>query len=104
MGQRTFENDPTHGRPKSRSKGSLEKLKLSATGRRVSWLEVDAVALLETVHAVVDSGGAIILGATRDGGAYSITYLDDASREKFYPTTNMDAEVVLAAIKQALAK
>lgn len=43
-------------------------------GRIVSWEAAPAATVLDLVIAVVDSGGAVLFGATPDRGAWAITF------------------------------
>lgn len=40
---------------------------------------------VDTLAAIIDTGAAIMLGATRDGNTLVITLLDGEHREKAYP-------------------
>lgn len=57
------------------------------------WGCANAKSLIDLIQTVATKGGAVRLGYTRDGGAYSVgIYLDD-DRETFYcrPSDDLDA-------------
>lgn len=50
----------------------------------VSWSHVDAEALIGALVALTDSGSAVTLGLTSDGGALMIAVLDNGKVSKSY--------------------
>lgn len=64
-------------------------------GAVADWGLIDGKTLIDLVQVIAAKGGAVRLGYTRDGGAYSVgIYLDD-DRETFYcrPSDDLDAFV-----------
>jgi len=51
----------------------------------VRWNDVDAETLRSAVDSVTCAGSAVILGRTRDGGAFSVVVLTDTDKIKEYP-------------------
>jgi hypothetical protein len=69
-----------------------------------SWERVDAEQLRSTIDAVSRAGGALRLGYTRDGGAYSVgVYGDGPEPYTLFvaPSDNMDE--FLAELEQAFS-
>jgi hypothetical protein len=79
-------NEPGVPRPKGKTAGSGKWTKYAPkqTGSLVHWDEVSAPLIGELVQAVTRDGSAILLGMTRDGGAYVITVCAGDERIKFY--------------------
>lgn len=80
----------------AKNKGSRLSLMLRAGKDQSSdvsdWGSVTPTVLVDLVQVVSGLGGAVRLGYTRDGGAYSVgIYLDD-DRETFYcrPSDDLD--------------
>ncbi len=67
----------------------------------VRWGEVHAGAVLDALDAVQSAGDALLLGATRDGGALVITVCSGDQRHKFYPTSTEECEATLLDITNA---
>lgn len=95
-------NDKEPGVPR----GSKPKAYRSAYNRPskkdpVRWGDVDAVSILDALDACQSAGDALLLGATRDGGALVITVCSGDERFKYYPTSASDAEETLVDITKA---
>jgi hypothetical protein len=71
-------------------KWSAYQSKPAAT--HIEWSELDASLVGQLVQAVTQDGDAVLLGATRDGGALVITICAGDQRIKFYCTTLEQAE------------
>lgn len=62
------------------SKGTRERVKTASELLR----KAPPKLLLDTLALVIDSGAAVILAATRDGGALVLTLLDGDDKDKVY--------------------
>jgi hypothetical protein len=87
-------------------KGSKPKGYRSAYNRLtrkdpVRWGDVDAVTILDALDACQSAGDALLLGATRDGGALVITVCSGDERFKYYPTSILEAETTLVDITKS---
>lgn len=85
------------------SKGVLAWRKNTSPALEVRWSDIDSGVLQMAVDAVAQAGGAIILGCTRDGGAYSIVVLTDQEKAKEYPHSIEDCEALLTALTSAFS-
>lgn len=62
------------------------------------WGDIDPTTLRLAIDAVTRAGGAIMLGLTSDGGAYSICVLQGNEKAKEYPHGKLEAEETLKAL------
>lgn len=69
----------------------------------VVWGDVDATKLRGMVDSITRAGGAVMLGRTSDGGAYSICVLMDSERLKEYPHTVEECEDLLQELMTGFA-
>lgn len=66
------------------------------------WGSVTGTVLIDLVQLVARLGGAVRLGYTRDGGAYSVgIYLDD-DRETFYCRPSDDLDGFISELTELL--
>lgn len=83
------ENEP--GMPNTKKSkngtGRWTKYEPSKLATKVTWGDVDQLSIVAAIQEVVDSGAAIIFGATRDGGALALTVCDGDERLKLYSPT-----------------
>lgn len=86
--------------PKTKAKKSRLSLITEANKQEGSdvtdWGSIAGKVVIDLVQVVASAGGAVRLGYTRDGGAYSVgIYLDD-DRETFYfkPGSDIDNDLV----------
>lgn len=71
--QQSFEAARESDRAARRGRAShLQAVAASSQVQRVSWTKCDHKLLLAMLDAAIEAGGAVRLGATRDGGAWSI--------------------------------
>lgn len=59
-------------------------------GDGVSYAAINPDTIRGIVQAVANSGGAVMFGQTRDGGAYSVMVLLDDEKIKEYPRDQTD--------------
>lgn len=105
MATRTYANDPTHGRPRGgKSATSLTAFEQADVTNTVSWADIEATGVMEIAAQITDMGGAIILGRTRDGGAYSITLILNDDKRRFYASSPLEMAATLQRIQQGLDK
>lgn len=93
----------SNGKPSRESKPSKPLLvwrKNVQANEPVKWGAVDPSILRGAVDAVTMAGGAIMLGTTADGGAYSICILYQNDKVKMYPHTYQECEAALAETLQ----
>lgn len=90
------------GKP-GKSRLSLILNKSQDGGSDVSdWGTVSPTVLVDLVQVVAGLGGAVRLGYTRDGGAYSVgIYLDD-DRETFYCRPSDDLDDFISRLTEML--
>lgn len=65
-----------------------------------NWSDVDATRLRTCADAVTRAGGAIMLGLTSDGGAFSICVLLADEKIKEYPHGKEECEKLLVALTE----
>jgi len=95
-------NRPT-GKNKNTSGGVLLKWRENKQSQAPCyWGDLDAKILMGAVDSVVRAGGAIMLGSTSDGGAYSICILLADDKVKEYPHSVEECEIVLRAVMQEM--
>lgn len=82
-GQRQGKTDSHVVRPNYRNLGS------------VGWRDISADSIAELVRLTSSNGGAIMLGATSDGGALSICVLAGNDKIKEYPRTQTEIDSFL---------
>src|SRR5690348_1292155 len=70
---------------------------------QVDWSQVEAADIMNLLLMVTRSGGALILGLTSDGGAYSVCILLDDSKIREYPHTPAEFKAFSNAVVQELA-
>lgn len=63
-----------------------------------TWRDIDPSTLRGCVDAVTTAGGAILLGLTTDGGAYSVCILQDNEKIKEYPHSAAECQDLLRGI------
>src|SRR4051812_27422155 len=61
---------------------------------------IDAVVLRRAIDAITRRGGAVMLGVTSDGGAYSIVVLHENDKLKEYPHTAEELTDLLGQITE----
>lgn len=61
--------------------------------------DIDPATLRRAIDAVTRGGGAIMLGITSDGGAYSVCVLHDDQKLKDYPHGKEECEEALLALE-----
>lgn len=83
------EQEPGMPNPKKQrhASGRWTKYEPTTQGTRVSWGDVDQLSIAAAIQEVVESGAALIFGATRDGGALALTVCDGDERLKLYSPT-----------------
>lgn len=66
-----------------------------STPTQAEYLELNHTGICALIDAVVDHGGTVTFGTTRDGGAYYIGYWLDGESSKVYirPNENPDAYI-----------
>lgn len=64
---------------------------------------IDAKVLTDALLAVVEHGCALMIGATRDKGAISLTLLDGNDRHRVYPTDVQELHQALIDLAESLA-
>jgi len=69
----------------------------------VDWSQVEAHDLMNLLLSVTRSGGALILGLTSDGGAFSVCILLDDSKIREYPHTPAEFATFSKAVVEELA-
>jgi len=93
---------------KRKGRGSVNnksRLQAFASGRgdaSADWGGCDAKKLQAVIVAITELGGAITLGLSRDGGAYSLTLLLDQGRETLWFNGGADLDEELTAVKVTL--
>jgi len=90
-------NPRLHAVPKKN--GSVPMWRVNKNqGHSCSWGDIDATALRGAIDAVTRGGGAIMLGLTSDGGAYSVCVLQDSDKMKEYPHSAGECEEMLRGL------
>jgi len=69
----------------------------------VDWHQVATADLMNLLLAVTRSGGAVILGLTSDGGAFSVCILLDDQKIREYPHSPAEFSAFATAVVQELA-
>jgi hypothetical protein len=90
------------------NKPKQSRLSLMLKGRSeggsdvADWGTVTPKILVDLIQVIAASGGAVRLGYTRDGGAYSLgIYLDD-DRETFYCRPGDDLDAFISDLTEML--
>ena len=81
-----------------RASGTKSKPAIRPNGRHgdgVSYAAINPDTVRSIVQAVATSGGAVMFGQTRDGGAYSVMILMDDEKIKEYPRDQTDFDNLL---------
>lgn len=76
-----------------------ERLRGTQSLHAVTWADADVEMLRRAVMAVVEDGGAIILGRTSDGGALMVQILHGQGRVKIYPASQDELDTALMEIE-----
>jgi len=71
---------------------------IKAVPNRPSLAECPRLGL--AIDRILASGCALILGATRDGGAVCLTILDGEDRHRTYCSTELELDSAIASIEQ----
>jgi len=79
------------------------KRKLSNGTGIADWETADAALLLRTVATVAATGGALRLGYTRDGGAYSVGIYGDGDPYTEYIRPSEDLDAFLRDVLESFA-
>lgn len=69
------------------------------TSDGVDFGRVESVLLLGTVSSILDSGDALLIGLTRDGGTVVITVISGDERQKWYARSYSELNDHLTEIK-----
>lgn len=69
----------------------------------LSWVDVEAAAIIDAIVAVTDVSDAIMFSRTSDGGAYSITVMSGGKSAKVWPSDPGAAADVLRSITERAA-
>lgn len=64
---------------------------------------IDSKVLTDALLSVVEHGCALMIGATRDKGAISLTLLDGNDRHRVYPTDVQELHQALLDLTESLA-
>lgn len=64
-----------------------------------SW--VDAAGALLAIDSVIETGDAIIIGRTRDGGAIAVTLISGDEREKLYASDDEELSDLIQTVLRA---
>lgn len=74
---------------KERKSERLDKLRSDTAGRQAGWGNADPRQVARLITAVTETGAAVMLAITSDGGALAITFYDNGDRERAYiPVTH----------------
>jgi len=65
-----------------------------------NWSDIDATAIRACIDAVTRAGGAVMLGLTSDGGAFSVCILHDQDKIKEYPHGKTECTAMLQALTE----
>jgi len=65
-----------------------------------NWSNIDSTVIRACIDAVTRAGGAVMLGLTSDGGAYSLCVLHDQDKIKEYPHGTVECQEMLAALTE----
>lgn len=84
-------------RGSTNNKRRLEAFGAGKSGHVVEWASCDSELLKAVIEGITCIGGAVTVGLSRDGGAYSLTLLLDGDRETlwFNGNADLDAEMRL---------
>lgn len=88
-------------------KGLWDKSKASDTAYRPgldALRAVDPSTLVDALYAVVEQGCALMVGATRDGGAVSLILMDGNERHKLYPSSADELNTALRDLVESFAR
>lgn len=85
---------------KAKTQEGLNWRRNSGPAIECHWSDADAQQLRLAVDAVTRRGGAIMLGLTQDGGAYSICVLSGTDKAKEYPHGAAELAQTLADIAE----
>lgn len=102
MGKDTTSGNGRAAAPTSGSGKRSKYLPRQVKGN-VSWDEIDPVLLIATITALVGDGCALLIGATRDGGALALTICDGEERIKYYATSFQEMHGHLAVVYETAA-
>jgi hypothetical protein len=96
----------THSNGKRQADGSRQ-LEIGALWKKNTpiatlcyWSDIDPSTLRTCIDAVTRAGGAIMLGLTSDGGAYSICVLSGDDKIKEYPHGKLECNDMLRALTE----
>jgi hypothetical protein len=96
------ENEPVFQRNPKGPSGTGRDLSGPRPRRAFNWDHIPNDSVGQLVKQVVGSGCGLVLGATSDGGALSITILDGDKRVREWPSTIDDYDLLLDWCKTAL--
>jgi len=92
-------------KPKVQSKISALRSKMSeASGGQPDWSRVDGDWLRMIVNDLTKDDGAVLLGYSRDGGAYAVTIFDGDSKEKLYVHSDTELMALFQEIHDEYGK
>lgn len=86
------------GKGKGSSSGRMSKLAGQQPGGGADWGNCDPRWLQAVTVGITALGGALILGLSRDGGAYNVTLLLDGERKQFWISCTADLEAELEQV------
>lgn len=66
----------------------------------VDWAYIDALTIATCISAITMAGGALMLGRTSDGGAYSVCVLVGNDKLKEYPHSKVECEELLVSLTE----
>ena len=84
------------------NKRRLEVFRKGSRGGNADWGGCDSKLLQAVVVAITELGGAVTIGLSRNGGAYSLTLLLDDTRETLWFNGDADLDVELEAVRVTL--
>jgi hypothetical protein len=92
-------NPRLHAVPKKIGRAPVWRVN-KVTDSTCSWGDIDPSTLRGAIDSVTKGGGAIMLGLTSDGGAYSVCILQDSDKMKEYPHSKLECEDLLRGVTE----
>jgi len=88
----------------ARNKARSEKLeRLTQAREPLPFNSIPWPEMLDAIKAVVEAGGAIRIGQSRDGGAWAFGLYSESASKTLYVNASDDPFVVIAQIKDAFS-
>lgn len=96
------DDEPGMGKAKGtkNAKSKWTKYTPTASTKACFWEEISAPLIGELVGCVTRDGDAILLGTTRDGGAFAITVCSGDERIKFYARSSDELAKIITDLIQ----